>query len=155
MKRVVIGLGNPLRADDGIGVLLIQRLKQDKEEHGSKTLERFDLIDGGTGGMNLLHILEDYEEVILMDTVYFDGEPGDHVFFTPEEVRSLDSPKSSHDSNVLQVLELSEEVGKRPEKVLIMGIQPEKVGFEEDLSESLEENIPKFLRALKKKMKGF
>ena len=54
MKKIaVIGIGNPLRSDDGIGIVLIEKLIENKESFSKNV----DFLDGGTGGFNLLHDL--------------------------------------------------------------------------------------------------
>ena len=60
MKKVcVIGIGNTLRRDDGIGIVLLEKLIERK----NKLPKNVDFINGGTGGMNLLHILVCYDAV--------------------------------------------------------------------------------------------
>lgn len=142
----VIGIGNPLNGDDGIGIALIQEL----EKRGIPP--NISIFDAGTGGMKVLHFLKDLDEVIIIDAVHFGGEPGDFVFFEPDEVRSMNIPKGSHDSNLFEVLELSENLGEIPEKIIIMGVQPKNTEIGEDLSEDVENSIEDMLISLKKKI---
>lgn len=143
----IIGLGNPLKADDGIGVRLIQELKE-------KNLpSNVSVHDAGTGGMKVLHVLKDFEKVIIVDAVRFGGEAGDFLFFTPDEVRSLNESKSAHDSNIFKVLELSEKLEELPEKLIFMGIEPKNTGREDNLSSELEAKVPKFTEILYEKIK--
>jgi hydrogenase maturation protease len=68
-KIGIIGLGNPLRCDDGIGLLLLQHIQKQK-----KILPKnIEYIDGGISGMNLLHLLAQFDTVLLIDAVDFKG----------------------------------------------------------------------------------
>ncbi|MFP4050630.1 MAG: hydrogenase maturation protease [Thermoplasmata archaeon] len=144
----IIGLGNPLNGDDGIGIVLIHEI-----EKRDLFLNVF-TFDAGTGGMKVLHLLKDFDKVIIIDAVYFNGEPGDFVFFEPDEVRSINIPKTTHDSNLFEVLELSENLGEIPAEVIIMGIQPKNSDIGEGLSDEVKNNIESMLNSLKKKIKN-
>ncbi|MFW5904464.1 MAG: hydrogenase maturation protease [Candidatus Saliniplasma sp.] len=138
----VIGLGNPLNGDDGIGIVLIQKL----EERGKSP--HISIFDAGTGGMKVLHFLKDLDKVIIIDAVDLDKEPGDFVFFNPEEVKSLKEPSGTHDSNLFEVLELSKDLGEIPDEIIIMGIQPKCTEIGEDLSDEVENNLENMLDSL-------
>ncbi|HMA40999.1 MAG TPA: hydrogenase maturation protease, partial [Gemmatimonadales bacterium] len=67
---VVIGLGNPIMADDGVGIAALERLRAAGAPAG------VELVDGGTWGMNLLPIIEAAGKLLLMDAIDDGGEPG-------------------------------------------------------------------------------
>jgi len=142
MTLGVIGIGRPIRGDDGIGVVLIDRL-QNKE-----LPEDVNLLDAGTSGMNLLHHLKDFDRVIIIDAIRHGGDPGDWLFFSPEEVNSSIKMRSTHDSNLLETLELSEMLGEKPDKVVIMGIIPADMSIGEELSPSLNRKLPEIENVL-------
>ena len=82
-RLAVIGVGNPLVADEGVGIAVI-------EELGKRDLpDSVELVDAGSAGMSLLHIIKDYDAVIIIDAADFGGEPGEVRTFTPDEVRSV------------------------------------------------------------------
>ena len=81
-QKAIIGIGNPLRCDDGIGIFLIEKLRENKECVPSD----IDIIDGATAGMNLLHILSRYKKIIIVDAVDFKGRSGECRFFNSDEV---------------------------------------------------------------------
>ena len=64
-KKCIVGLGNPLYHDDGIGIYLLEQL----QKHPTQTLNEYDFIDGGTGGLTLLHIFDDYQIIYIIDAV--------------------------------------------------------------------------------------
>ncbi len=144
----VIGIGNPIRSDDGIGIELINRLKARQIPEG------VELLDVGTSGMNILHHLKNFNKVMIIDAIRTDGEPGNCMFFTPDEIDKDGSIKtrSTHDANLLEALELSEMLGERPEEVIIMGIIPEDLTIGEGLSSKLKEKLPKIEEELRKKI---
>lgn len=145
----IIGIGNPLKRDDGIGVALLQEMEQ---RDFSETVQTFEL---GIASMDILHILEDLDKALIIDAVCFGGASGDYRFFTPEDVESLQESSGPHTTNILDVLQLSKEMGELPEDIIIMGIEPEDTSFGEDLSESLEERFPELVKALEERIDSF
>lgn len=145
-RKGVVALGNPFRGDDGISTVLARELDN---EYLPSNIEIF---DAGTGGIKVLHILEKLDKVILVDAVFFGGEPGEYVFFKSDEIESLKASGGSHDSNIFEVLELSKELHEGPDEVLLMGIQPKDVSMHEELSEELKEKVPVLLAELRKKI---
>ena len=152
MKRIgVIGIGNPLRKDDGIGIVLLEKLIEKKDELSSNT----ELIDGGTGGMNLLHLLARFDIAIILDAVNFDGHPGELRLFTSGEVRSkkISLNISTHESDFLKVIQLSKELEEQPDELFIFGIQPKDTSFGKGLSPELQRNIELLLIRLQTEIK--
>ena len=145
-KKAVIGLGNPLRGDDGIGIHILHELE--KRDIPSD----FALIDGGTGGLKLLHLLNDLEEAIIIDAVYFGGDPGDFVFFQPGQVKQTQKYKGTHDANWHEILQLAEQLAEKSLKLVIMGIQPKETAVGENISIELKDNLDVIIGAILKKM---
>lgn len=144
--KAIIGIGNPLKRDDGIGIHLIEKLR--KEDIS----EDIDILDCGTGGMKLVHDLKDLDSVLIVDSVMFGGEPGESVFFTPEEIKSLKVQTGTHDSDLFEILSISESMGEAPDKVIIMGIQPKQITFGEEISEPLKKKVQEYMEKIKKKV---
>jgi len=135
-KIGIIGLGNPLRRDDGIGLLLLQHLQTQK-----KILPKnIEYIDGGTSGMNLLHLLAQFDVVMLIDAVDFKGKPGDARVFSLKDIRSVKKPviMSTYDSDFLSILRLSQELKELPETLVVFSIQPQDVSYGIGLSKEIE-----------------
>lgn len=138
----IIGIGSTIRGDDGIGVLLVERLKTRKLPDG------VELYDAGTSGMNILHRLKDFDAAIIVDAIRTEGRIGDWVFFSPQEVDSTIEMRNTHDANILEALELSEMLDERPDEVRIMGIIPGDTSIGEGLSLELENRLPELEEAL-------
>ncbi len=90
--------------------------------------------------MNLLHLLAKFDIVMLIDAVDFKGKPGDARVFSLKDIRSLKKPvmMSTHDSDFLHILRLSQELKELPETLVIFGVQPRDVSHGIGLSKDLE-----------------
>jgi hydrogenase maturation protease len=121
---VVLGLGNILMSDEGIGVYVIERLQKQAAK-----FPNVEFIDAGTGGMNVLHLIASRKKAIIVDCAMMGAKPGTIKRFTPDDVKSVKqiSHLSLHDVDILKVLELSKQLGECPEKVIIFGIEPAKI----------------------------
>lgn len=140
MKRIgVIGIGNPLRRDDGIGIVLLERLVGRKDELPAG----IEYIDGGTGGMNLLHLLARFDIVVLIDAVKFCEHAGKSKLFKAEDVYSkkIQIKTSTHDSDFLKIMQLSEKLGESPDEVYIFGVQPKDTSHGSNPSPELQQKI--------------
>ena len=90
----IIGIGSPLRGDDGVGVVLAERLAQ------SPLPGHVEVIDGGLGGLALLDAFETVERVILLDAADFGARPGSTALLDLNDAPLEDDPSLSglHDS---------------------------------------------------------
>jgi len=147
MKKptVVLGLGNPLMADEGIGVYLIERLAESAAEYPA-----VDFVDAGTGGLSVLHHLEGRRKAVIVDCAFMDEPPGAIRRFTPEEVRSTKvlAHQSLHESDLLRILAMARQLGQAPEEVVIFGIQPERIEPGRPISKTLMEKIDRYVSAI-------
>jgi len=142
----IIGIGNPTMGDDGIGPRLISEL-----EGASLGV---DLIDMGTGGMQLVHVLAGYGSVIIIDSADMGLSPGESRVFSPEEVVSLKETRaySLHDWDLMRSIEISTELGEAPERILIVAVQPGSLHMGEGLSPEVEAGIPGYIEEIRKSM---
>lgn len=133
----VIGLGNPLMGDDGLGVLATQRLRE--EWHIPPEVE---LIDGGTWGMKLLPAIEDAESLLLIDAIDFGMPPGTDIELDRNEIpRAFALKVSPHQIDVAEVLALGELRNRLPDRMVALGLQPEKIEFGAPLSRRVAERM--------------
>jgi hydrogenase maturation protease len=137
----VIGLGNPLMADDGLGVLASYRLTDEWELPPD-----VHVVDGGTWGMNLLPLIEDAERLLLIDAIDKGMPPGTQVMLARDEVpRALAQKLSPHQIDLREVIALAELRGTLPEYMVAVGLQPERVELDLDLSPSVERGVDALL----------
>ncbi len=126
MKVLVLGIGNVMFSDEGVGVHLCRLVEQkyafSSDEH---TLT---FVDGGTLAQRLIPIIAEYDYVILLDCVDAnDGQIGDVYFFDFENVpNTISWQGSAHEVEMLQTLTMMDMVGDRP-PTKIVGIIPEVV----------------------------
>ncbi|MEF8756922.1 MAG: hydrogenase maturation protease [Halobacteriales archaeon] len=142
----VVALGNPLRRDDGLGVRVLESLRE------RDLPDDVELYDAGTGGMRVIHKLADVDDAILIDVVRFGGEPGEFVWFSPDEVESIREEGGSHNPNLFEAIELSRRLDEAPDRVACLGVQPEDLSVGEDLSDPVEAAIPELLDSIETKI---
>ncbi len=124
---VVIGLGNMLRSDDGIGPRAAAELA---------TISRpgVEIIDGGIAGLSLLEWIADRLRAIIVDAADMGRDPGTVIRFAPEDVAAIDSVDGiSHATGVFDVLKLGAALGPLP-AITIYGVQPASVAPGEELT---------------------
>jgi hydrogenase maturation protease len=147
---VVLGLGNPLMADEGVGVAVIERLASQAEQHPD-----VEFIDAGTGGMAVLHWIENREKVIFVDCAFMGEPPGTIRRFTPDEVRSTKvlTHQSLHEADLLKILDLAGQLGQAPRQVVIFGIQPEAVTGRLGLSGVIADRMEQYIEVIRFELK--
>lgn len=119
----VVGLGNPIMGDDGLGLVALARLL---EEWELPTTVR--AVDGGTWGMNLLPVLEEADAILLLDAIHAGGAAGTPVVLDREGIaRRLGLKLSPHQVDLHEVLALMELRGTLPRRIVAIGLQPERV----------------------------
>jgi hydrogenase maturation protease len=148
---VVLGLGNPLMSDEGIGVHLIERLSRLASQYPG-----VDFVDGGTGGMSLLHLIKGRRKAVFVDCAFMDEEPGVISRFTPDDVRSTKvlTQQSLHETDLLRILDLAKQLGQAPEHVVIFGIQPQFVQPGRTISDALLNQIDRYLLEILSELNG-
>jgi len=138
---VVIGLGNPLMGDDGLGITALARLRDEWEVPDDLLL-----VDGGTWGMNLLPTIESARRVLLLDAIDRGMPAGTQVVLTREEIPKYLAVKlSPHQIDVREVLALAELRGTLPPETLALGIQPERIELSLALSQSVAAHVDTLL----------
>ncbi len=142
---VVIGLGNVLRSDDGVGVHLVRALAQETWPSSVR------IVDAGTPGLALLDLMEGAAHVVIVDACQLDSPPGTVRVFTPAEVRSRTegAPLSIHQADVLGALRLGEAVGVSA-PVTLVGIQPASLEPGTELSPTLAQTLPDLLARVRR-----
>ena len=144
-KKVLIGLGNLLMTDEGIGVRVIQELT--RTERIPSDIEALDL---GPGGLTVLHAIADMDEVIFVDCAFMGEEPGTLKRFRAEDVQTVkvQARQSAHEGDLFETLELAKRVGQCPENIVVFGIQPEIVELGADLSTTLQAQLASYVDAV-------
>jgi len=140
----IIGFGNLLMGDEGVGVRTIEHLRN------SDAKPNADLLDGGTGGMTLLHILDKYRHIIIIDAADFGGRPGEARIFALEDVSIAPDTAmvSLHGASLAGIIELARRLDTALPKITIIAVQPEKIAPGMRLSETCKTAINEISKLL-------
>ncbi len=147
-RVLVLGVGNLLRGDEGVGVHAVRELTK-------QSLPPYvDVVDGGTAGLDLLHLMEGYDRVLIIDAVEAGEEPGAMLRFTPQDVtsRTGDFAISLHQTEVLEVFSLAAYLGRELPPTIIYGIQPEAMDWSTELSSTVQERLGALLDAIQEEL---
>jgi len=140
-KNAVLGIGNILLSDEGVGVRVIEALAGDGDWPAA-----VELIDGGTCGMELLDQLEDLDLLVVVDCVRGARPAGTPVVLRGDAVpvffRTKLSPHQVGLSDVLASLELT---GKAPHETVIIGIEPESLSLGMELTPTIAARLPELI----------
>lgn len=148
-KTVVIGVGNILLKDEGIGVQIIHQL----ENNPPKNARELFIIDGGTCPDVLLHLPGDIGKLIVVDAVKGRGKPGSIYRFTPDDITFKRATMTSfHQLGVADGLDMMRSLGNYPKSVIIIGIEPKEIGWGLEISPELDEIIPEVIQLIEKEI---
>lgn len=145
LRIAVIGLGNSLRRDDGIGVIILESLLNNYKRPG------IDYLNFGIASFDLMHRLCNYDLALLIDGIAADLSVGELKIFGLEEVAfsKEDNTVSSHELNLKDIFRLTLNLEIKT-KIYIAGIQVQDVGFGESLSDVLKEDLEQLTKQIDK-----
>ena len=125
MKTLLLGIGNVLFADEGVGVHFVNTIQENYAITHPDFGQTLDMLDGGTLAQGLTPILCKYDQLIVVDTVNAgDVAPGEVYFFDFDNAPpEIDWQGSAHEVEMLQTLTMMDMVGDRP-KTWILGVVP-------------------------------
>jgi len=147
-KVSLIGLGNILLMDEGVGVHAIEALRKNFDFP-----EDVLLLDGGTLGLDLLPYVEEMEKIIFVDAVNLQKEPGTIAIIEDEDIPSFLKPALSfHQVGLADLLFAATFMGKKPPRIALIGMQPAKIETGLTLSQAITENFAKLLRTILDKL---
>ena len=145
MKTIIVGLGNPILGDDGIGWKVADKVKKQLPPDMPVVIEFLSL-----GGISLMERLIGYERAILIDAITSDQRPGSIITLSLSELpdRSAFHITSAHDTSLQNALKLGKAMGADlPEQVTVVGIATNPVfDFGEELSPPVARAVPEAAR---------
>lgn len=145
----IIGVGNLLMGDEGVGIHAIEYLNR------SNWPEDVDLIDAGVPGLSLLHILEGRELSIVIDCADFKGRPGEIlVTDTAKLKKPTEELISLHATSLLGTLSLAEKTGTNIGKVILICVQPKTLEMSTTLSPEVSTALPKIQQEVRSILAG-
>ena len=144
-QAFVLGVGNAICGDDGIGPRVVDYLEQNRLD------QSFGLVDVGGDGLKMLHYLNDsVEKILIVDTAFMGMNAGDYRLFSPDDVASSKTQDSlsTHGGDVIKILELGKRVGYNIPPIRIMGIEPANVSQCLEISPALQDRLPDYAKVI-------
>ncbi len=143
-KLTLLGIGNILQKDDGIGVYAAEYLL-----HNYTFTPDIEIINGGVEGIKLFDIFIENEEVVILDTIALEDAPGSIYNIPAEELGGYGlNSGSAHEIGVLQCLDMLELQGKPKPKSNIVAIVPAEITFAFGLSSELHEVFDRYISVI-------
>lgn len=144
VSLLILGLGNPLCGDDGLGPVAVARLA--KRYAPGPGVE---IVDGGTLGLALLSELEGARKVILVDAVRTGDPPGSPVRVEGEEIEQVARHRlSPHQIGVADLLQAARVTGCLPDRLVLLGVVPETIELGLGCSPAVEAALPDLIRRI-------
>ena len=141
MKTVVVGVGNLLMGDEGVGVHIVERLKH------LPLPSDVVVVDGGTQFWGDEEILNGAKKLIVIDAVLGGGTPGTIYRFGLDELEDETEGLrlSCHDMGLIEKLRLMQLAGVQPRQTVIIGVEPAHVEYSTSLSKEVESKVPEII----------
>ena len=141
-KVLVLGIGNYLMGDEGVGVHIVQKMEKMDLPH------YVDVLDGGTGGFFLMNVFDDYAKVIFLDATMDGEKSGTIALLKPKFAADFPKALSVHDVGLKDMVEALYLQDKLPEMHLVTisveGIQPMTI----EMTDKVEESIPEAIKTI-------
>ena len=141
-RTLVLGLGNTIRSDDGVGVAALRCLEEDPRVPGA-----VDLVEGGTKGLELVSYISGMSRLLVLDAVDVGAVAGTIVSMRGTELGSLPGNGNAHDLALADILNALRLLGQEPQETVLLGMQPGTTELGTSLSKSVESSLPRLVEA--------
>ena len=139
---VVLGLGNLLMQDEGVGIHALRFLQENYQFDPN-----VELVDGGTSGLDLLPFFRPESRMIMLDAMVFDQPPGSIGRVENEDILArLNTKTSVHHLGLSDLLAMARLTEVTPKEIVLFGVQPESLELEVELTETVQESIPNLIQ---------
>ncbi|HWC01119.1 MAG TPA: HyaD/HybD family hydrogenase maturation endopeptidase, partial [Bryobacteraceae bacterium] len=136
-EAMVVGLGNLLCSDDGLGVHAIEYLGRD-----GRLPPEAKLLDGGTQGLDLIPFLSGYRRLLVIDAVDAGETPGALMRFEQEALGGLPGRPTVHQLGFADLMIAMKLLGEAPEEVVLLGVQPLSTDWGTELTPPVKNALP-------------
>ena len=143
MNTLILGIGNLILTDDGVGIKIAQRLKEERPE--------LEVVETGEAGLTLLDLITGYDRLIIIDSIKTEqGKPGQVYKLELEDLKPAMDFSSSHGIDIATAFKLGQRLGyKMPKSVSIYAVEmKDNTTFGERCTEEVEEKIPFIARQI-------
>jgi len=142
-----MGMGNVLLQDEGIGVHIVRRLKK------LDLAENVSVVEAGTATLDTLLIQDKISTLIVIDAAATAQKSGTiyKAAFKAKQINKLaeklskNSQLSLHQMGLIEALAIAKKIGREPEQIRIIAVQPEKIDYNLELTETLKQKIPEII----------
>ena len=148
MNMLILGIGNPILTDDGVGIKIAQKLKE-----GNPGLE---VMETSEAGIALLDLVAGYDKLVIIDSIKTEkGKPGDFYKLALEDLKPSKDFSSSHSIGIATAFELGQRLGYRmPKFVSIYAVNiKDNSTFRGECTEEVEQRIPFIVKQIMRKEK--
>lgn len=153
MKLLVLGIGNTLLIDEGVGIFAMRELEARYGQH-----EDMEFLDGGTLSFTLAVPIAECDALLVIDAAELEAAPGTVRSFEGEEMdRFLGASRKSsvHEVGLLDLMSISLLSGRWPQRRALIGIQPAVIAWGEELSPSVAAALPEVIAKADEIIMGF
>lgn len=143
MNTLILGIGNPILTDDGVGIKIAHKLKEERPE--------LEVVETGEAGLTLLDLITGYDRLIIIDSIKTEqGKPGQVYKLELEDLKPAMDFSSSHGIDIATAFKLGQRLGyKMPKSVSIYAVEmKDNTTFGERCTEEVEEKIPFIARQI-------
>lgn len=148
---LVLGVGNLVMSDDGIGVLVVQKLQREYRLPPEVTV-----MDGGTLGLDILPRLENIERLIVVDALETGKVPGSCIRLTGDDIPlALETKLSPHQMGLKDLLTVSTLMGHAPREMVLIGVQPGSIQMGTELTPAVEARLETMLEDVLETLKAW
>jgi len=135
-KIIILGIGNLLLGDEGVGIQLVRMLNKDDLNYAN-----LEIIDGGICP-EFASFVGDADKLIIVDAIKGGKEPGTiYRLGTDAVITELPMPLGSHQANIIDSLKILRAIGKGPQDIIIIGIEPKAMDYGLELSPEVKEKL--------------
>lgn len=147
-RTVVLGVGSPLMGDDGLGIAVVEMIRERQPDDPAIAL-----LDGGTWGMSVLPLIEAADRLLIIDAIKSGAEPGTLVRLEDDEIpRHLRQKLSPHQIELGEVLAVAHLRSMFPAEAVAIGIEPARIELHEGLSEEVGATVPELIEAIEEQL---
>jgi hydrogenase maturation protease len=137
-KRIsIVGLGNILIKDEGIGVWIVRELKKRNLPQG------IEIIDGGTASLDIFLSMKNIHKLIIIDALKGGGKPGTVYRLYPRDLLATSEfSVSLHQMNVFDALSIAKKIRKIPQETVIIGVEPKEIDWGLGVTSDIKRKFP-------------
>ena len=146
-RITILGIGNLLLKDEGVGIHIIQELDSKIDDMN------VNVVDGGTSPDITSLVDGRVDKLIIIDAVKADDRPGTVYRFVPDDLAAGSvSPISLHEIGVLDSLKIMTLLDSQPKSTVIIGIEPKTIDYGIGLSPEVDEKLPEVINLVLKEI---